>query len=86
MVRPLLDEYFTFDAGADEGARIKTRVEDGAGEVVAFDALLRHVQTIPDLAAMLRPPSGGGASGGRAIEMQDKAKPREKVASPFGLR
>lgn len=83
VVRPLLDEHFAFDMGADDVAEIKA----ASGEAVALDDLLQHVQAIPDLAAMLKPPSGGGASGGgRSIAVQDKPKSREKVASPFGLR
>jgi cell division septum initiation protein DivIVA len=87
VVRPLLDEHFVFDATADEGAQIRVRAEDGEGEAVALDGLMQHCQTIPDLAAMLKPASGGGASGGldmdRATAKKD-AKP--KVASPFGIR
>lgn len=83
VVRPLVEEHFSFGMGADDVAEIKTQ----SGEAVALADLMGHVQTIPDLAAMLRPASGGGASGGRSgTEAQDKAKPPEKVASPFGLR
>ncbi|TQM93555.1 hypothetical protein [Roseinatronobacter monicus] len=86
VVRPLLDEHFTFDMGADGVSEIKTL----SGEVVALDGLMQHVQTIPDLAAMLRPPSGGGASGGnnagRVVRSEEKPEPKPKVASPFGIR
>lgn len=84
VVRPLLDEHFTINMGADDLAEIKTL----SGEVVALDAMMQHVQTIPDLAAMLKPPSGGGASGsgGRSFEIDRKPEPKPKVASPFGIR
>jgi len=90
VVRPLLDEHFVFDAAADDGAQIKVRAEDGEGEAVALDAIISHVQAIPDLAAMLKPPRGGGASGGRVGDRDpERGKASEKteqVASPFGLR
>jgi len=91
VVRPLLDEFFVVEDGGADGVQIQTRVDDGEGEELALDAMLRHIQTIPDLAAMLRPASGGGASGasggrGGVVPKSDKTEPREKVASPFGLR
>lgn len=84
VVRPLMDEHFTFDMSADDVAQIKTL----SGEAVVMDDLLKHVQAIPDLAAMLKPPSGGGASGsGGCMERAEKkSEPKPKVASPFGIR
>ena len=84
VVRPLLDEHFTIDMGSGDVAEIKTL----SGELVTLDKLMQHVQTIPDLAAMLKPPSGGGASGGRGHsgEIERKPEPKPKVASPFGIR
>lgn len=86
VVRPLLDEHFTIEMGEGQVAEIKTLT----GEAVALDDLMQHVQTIPDLAAMLKPPSGGGAigAGGRSRmeSTEKKPEPKPKVASPFGIR
>lgn len=88
IVRPMLDEHFVIGIGGGDEAEIKTRTDDGEGEAVALNALFDHVQTIPDLAAMLRPPKGGGAGGswGDRISKEAQEKPRQKVASSFGLR
>lgn len=88
VVRPLLDEHFAIGLGADDVPDIKTIVTEGDGEAVGLTELMAQVQTIPDLAAMLRPPSGGGARGGdgRDGPATVKTEPKEKVASTFGLR
>lgn len=84
VVRPLLDEHLTIEMGEDHQAEIKT----ASGEAVALDDLKRHVQTIPDLAAMLKPAIGGGATGGQDPDRAttSKPEPKPKVASPFGIR
>jgi hypothetical protein len=56
----------------------------------AFDTLADlpgQIATIPDLAALLHPPRGGGAPGSAGNRDFDaKPKAPEKIASPFGLR
>ena len=84
VVRPLLDEHFDFALGDDGIAAIA----DKTGGELAFDKLLEQANAIPDLAVMLKPPSGGGAKASSAYHGSEK--PVEKqgtgVASPFGLR
>lgn len=83
IVRPLLDDHFAFDMGADGGAEIKTK----AGEAVALADLPGQLATIPDLAALLHPPRGGGAKGSHTgHDVDDKPKQPDRVASPFALR
>lgn len=84
VVRPLLDEHLTIEMGEDHKAEIKT----ASGEAVALDGLMQHLQTIPDLAAMLKPASGGGAAGGQDMDRATTTKPEPKprVASQFGIR
>lgn len=85
MLRPVFDEHF--DAALDdEGApQITARA---TGEAVPMDALLREVQTIPDLAAALRPVSGPDVRGGGHRHLRDlDAPPAPKQPAPrFGLR
>lgn len=84
VVRPLLDEHFDFATGDDGLPSIK----DKQGSPVALDGLIAEFAGIPDLAAMLRPPQGGGARGSDLPgtgPTQDKKKP-EAVAPAFGLR
>lgn len=83
VVRPLLDEHFTFGMGEGQIAEIKTL----SGEAVALEGIMGHIQAIPDLAVMLKPASGGGAVGSvRNYTIDGKAEPKPKVASPFGIR
>lgn len=85
VMKPLLDEHFDFALGDDGKPEIKIK---GNGEVVTLDGIIAAMATIPDLAAALRPPSGGGArgSGARDILPPDGHDTRRAVASQFGLR
>ncbi|WP_295047483.1 hypothetical protein [uncultured Paracoccus sp.] len=85
VMRPLLDEHLEFALTEEGRPEIKVR---SSGEVLPQDGLMGFVATIPDLAAALKPPSGGGArsvgedSGGVAPR-----KPEHRpVARQFGLR
>lgn len=84
IMRPMIEEHFEVALGEDGKPQIKAKA---SGEAVALAGLLQAMQTVPDLAAAMRPPSGGGARGSHAgdlSERQPKAQP--KVASSFGLR
>ena len=85
IVRPLLDEHFTFGL-SDDGNAVVT-MGNGEGETVSLAEIGSSLSTIPELAAMLRPPKGGGATGsaGGTSGHNPEKEPR-KVASPFGLR
>jgi hypothetical protein len=86
IMRPLLGEHFEFALGDDGKPVITARA---TGEAVPIGGMIAAMATIPDLAAALRPPRGGGAPGndrGSSLSdvLQPKAKP--KVAQTFGLR
>lgn len=85
VMRPLLDEHLDF-ALTDEGRpEITVRA---SGEVVPPGGLMAFVSTVPDLAAVLRPPSGGGARsvGEDAGGVAPRKPEREAIAPKFGLR
>lgn len=86
IVKPLVEEHFAFELGEDGKPQV-TAV--ATGEAVEMAGLVAEMAAIPDLAAAMRPPSGGGAKGNdggmRDAATEARAKP-EKVASPFGLR
>lgn len=85
VVRPLLDEHFV-TALSDNGAQVTAKASETTMPLAeGSQAILREIGTIPDLAALVRPPSGGGATGsGDARRASAPAKPA--VVSAFGLR
>lgn len=85
VMKPLLDEHFDFALGDNGKPQIKMKA---TGDIVAVDGMIAAMAPIPDLAAAMRPPSGGGARG-TAGSLADKEAPKTKaaaVAGPFGLR
>lgn len=85
VMRPLLDEHLEFVLTDEGRPEIKVRA---SGEVLPPDGLMGFVSTVPDLAAVLRPPSGGGArsvgeDGGGISTRKPEHRP---VAPQFGLR
>ena len=85
VMKPLLDEHFDFALGDDGKPEIKMKA---TGEVVAVDGMIAAMAPIPDLAAAMRPASGGGARGS-ASHLSDRESEKgktAKVAGPFGLR
>lgn len=83
-MRPLVEEHFDIALGEDGKPQIKAK---DSGEGVALGEMLGAMQAVPDLATALKPPRGGGARGSHEPSDRDaKDRPRQKVASPFGLR
>lgn len=84
IMRPLVEEHFEVGLGDDGKPRIAVRA---TGEAVALGEMIAAMMAVPDLAAALRPPSGGGARGNdRGDTGEPKPKAQQKVASSFGLR
>jgi hypothetical protein len=86
IMRPLLGEHFTFELGDDGKPAIAAK---STGEAVPLSGMIAAMATIPDLAAALRPPRGGGALGndkGSSLADVPQPKPKPKVAATFGLR
>jgi hypothetical protein len=86
IMRPLLSEHFTFELCDDGRPAITAK---STGEPVPIGEMVAAMATIPDLAAALRPPRGGGALGndkGSSLADVPQPKPKPKVAATFGLR
>lgn len=87
IVRPMLDEHFSFDLSDEGGAVVTARGDEGEGEAIPLSQIGHRVNAIADLSAMLKPPTGGGGRGSTgAGNIQSEEKTPRKVASPFGLR
>lgn len=85
VMRPLLDEHLEFALTEEGRPEITVRA---SGEVLPPGGLMAFVSTVPDLAAVLRPPSGGGARsvGEDAGGVAPRKPEREAIAPKFGLR
>jgi len=86
VMKPLVEEHFGFDLGED-GKPVVTAKQ--TGEAVALDAIHAEMAAIPDLAAAMRPPSGGGAPGSEGSGREvtgDTGTKRKKVEPQLGLR
>lgn len=85
VMRPLVEEHFDVSLGEDGKPSI---VRKESGEAVPLDGMLRAMQEIPDLAAAIRAPSGGGARGGKGNgeRLEDAPPAKRKVAPQYGLR
>ncbi len=87
VTRPLLDEHFDFALG-DDGRPVVTR-KDG-GVPVPFGEIFDALNTIPDLAALVRPARGAEERGSTRIPArrreEDNKQQEVAGASPFGLR
>ena len=84
IMRPLVEEHFEVGLGEDGRPQITAKA---SGEAVAMGGMIAAMMEVPDLAAALRPPRGGGAPGSNGHdphEPQPKAQP--KVAKAFALR
>jgi hypothetical protein len=86
IMRLLLDEHFDFALGEDGKPHITAKA---TGEAVPLTGMVAAAASIPDLAAAVRPPRGGGALGndrGSSLANVPQQKPKPKVAQTFGLR
>lgn len=92
IMRPIIEEHFKFALG-DDGNPVLSDLEGNPvslGERSAEFApedLRQVMMAVPDIAATMRPPQGGGARGndGRVSIPPAKSEP-EKVAPKLGLR
>ncbi|PVA11546.1 hypothetical protein DC366_00820 [Pelagivirga sediminicola] len=92
IMRPVIEEHFKFDLGED-GKPVFSDIEGNPvslGErdaVFAPDDLRQAMMAVPDLAAAMRPPRGGGARGNDGGVSPTPVKSgSEKVAPRLGLR
>lgn len=86
IVRPLVEEHFSFELGED-GKPVVTAKE--TGDAVSLGEIMGEMASIPDLASAMRPPTGGGTRGREGGDGMSSTAPAPKgktVAPGLGLR